>query len=271
LVWVQYDIMDLHLAGQTAVIVGAAQGIGRAIASAFHEEGANVAMLDLSSDVHAAAAAIGALGLALDATDYSLVQQARNRIESELGACDHLVYAAGIGSGKFGNPFWNLQPTDWDRVLEVNLIGAVNAAHAFGPGMAERKHGTMLFLSSVAGQIGSQTDPPYSAAKAAVTNFAQCAARDLAPYGVRVNTVCPGMVKTAINRAVWQSWWNLQPEAAKLSYEEWAEEKIKKVAPLGRWQQPEEIAAMAVYLASQHARNITGQTLNVDGGQVMHS
>jgi NAD(P)-dependent dehydrogenase (short-subunit alcohol dehydrogenase family) len=128
----------------------------------------------------------------------------------------------------------------------------------------------MLFLSSIAGQIGSQTDPPYSAAKAALINFAQCAAKDLAPYNVRVNTICPGMVKTELNRSVWEAWRRLQAAPETPSYEEWAEAKIARVAPLGRWQTPEDVAALAVFLASPLAQNITGQTMNVDGGQVMH-
>ena len=96
-------------------------------------------------------------------------------------------------------------------MLRVNLVGAVNVAHAFAPAMAEARRGTVLFLSSVAGQIGSQTDPPYSAAKAGLINFAQCAAKDLAPFGVRVNTLCPGMVQTPLNRSVWQAWADRQP------------------------------------------------------------
>ena len=128
----------------------------------------------------------------------------------------------------------------------------------------------MLFLASVAGQIGSQTDPPYSASKAALINFAQCAAKDLAPFGVRVNALCPGMVKTALNRSVWEAWARQQPEAERRSYEEWADEKITRTVPLGRWQEPEDMAAMAVFLASRGRRNVTGQTINVDGGFVMH-
>ena len=128
----------------------------------------------------------------------------------------------------------------------------------------------MIFLASVAGQIGSQTDPPYSAAKAAVINFAQCAAKDLAEHGVRVNTICPGMIRTPLNRSVWAAWNDLQPADSRLSYDEWADQKIATVAPLGRWQEPEDVASLAVFLASSLAKNITGQTLNVDGGQVMH-
>ena len=165
-------------------------------------------------------------------------------------------------------------------MLKVNLLGAVNVAHAFAPAMAEAcsnansgssSSPSILFLSSVAGQIGSQTDPPYSAAKAAVINFAQCAAKDLAPFGVRVNTLCPGMVQTPLNRGVYEAWAREQPESERSTYEAWSAEKIKKLVPLNRWQQPEDIAAMAVFLASNQATNITGQTINVDGGYVMHS
>jgi NAD(P)-dependent dehydrogenase (short-subunit alcohol dehydrogenase family) len=155
-------------------------------------------------------------------------------------------------------------------VLEVNVTGAVNVVHAFAPALVERRSGTMLLIASVAGQIGSQTDPPYSASKAALINFAQCAARDLAPHNVRVNALCPGMVQTALNRSVWAAWARQQPEGQAQSYEEWAGEKVQRVVPLGRWQEPDDIAAMAVFLASPRAKNVTGQTINVDGGFVMH-
>jgi NAD(P)-dependent dehydrogenase (short-subunit alcohol dehydrogenase family) len=269
--------MDLGLAGETTVVFGAAQGIGRAISEAFATEGAPVALLDVAEGIEQAAKELAirrgvpTLGTRVDITDYAAVQEVSARVEAELGPPRHVVVAAGAGSGRHGNPFWNLEPGEWDHVLRVNLLGVVHAAHAFGPLLAREGRGTMLFLSSVAGQIGSQTDPPYSAAKAAVINFAQCAARDLAPYGVRANALSPGMVRTALNRSVWEAWYVRQPEAERLEYDAWAEEKIRKIAPLGRWQEPEEVAAMAVYLASPHARNITGQTLNVDGGQVMHS
>ncbi len=112
----------------------------------------------------------------------------------------------------------------------------------------------MVFLSSVAGQMGSQTDPPYSASKAANINFAQCMAKDLAASGVRVNSVCPGMVKTPLNESVWKSWHDQQPADQRLSYDEWAQAKIDQVIPLRRWQQPEDIAAMIVILCSARAK-----------------
>ena len=271
--------MELGLSGALVAVIGAASGIGAAIARAFASEGSRIAAIDRDPRVIDFAAGFPqSLGLAVDVVDYPAVRGAAEEISRQMGKCDHLVFAVGCGSNKFGFPFWKLEPSDWGQVLKVNLMGAVNVAHAFVPAMAKAstngKDGSsspsILFLSSVAGQIGSQTDPPYSAAKAAVINFAQCAAKDLAPFGVRVNTLCPGMVQTPLNRGVYEAWAREQPESERSTYEDWAGEKIKKLIPLNRWQQPEDIAAMAVFLASNRARNITGQTINVDGGWVMH-
>ncbi len=213
---------------------------------------------------------VRAVGFVVDVTDYAAVRQAADDLHAALGRTDHVVHAAAVGSGQYGFPFWNLEPADWPRVLQVNVVGAVNVAHAFVPALVRARSGTLLFLASVAGQIGSQTDPPYSASKAALINFAQCAAKDLAPFGVRVNALCPGMVKTDLNRAVWEAWARRRPETERRSYEEWADDKLRRTTPLGRWQEPEDVAAMAVFLASARARNVTGQTVNVDGGFVMH-
>jgi NAD(P)-dependent dehydrogenase (short-subunit alcohol dehydrogenase family) len=267
--------MQLDLTGQAAVVAGGAKGIGRAIAEAFAAEGASVALIDLDPAVIEAAREIGerhhvpVIPYQIDVADFASVKQVADQTRLSLRRIDHVVFAVGVGSGKYGFPFWNLRPDDWTKVLQVNVVGAVNVAHAFAPSLVEARTGTMLFLASVAGQVGSQTDPPYSASKAALINFAQCAARDLAPYGVRVNALCPGMVRTALNRAVWEAWRRQQPEGAAQDYEAWAGEKVRRVVPLGRWQEPEDVAAMAVFLASSRAANVTGQTINVDGGYVM--
>jgi NAD(P)-dependent dehydrogenase (short-subunit alcohol dehydrogenase family) len=261
--------VDLDLRGQAAVVVGGAHGIGRAIAAAFVAEGACVGVLDIAPWEPSKELA-EVVAWRVDATDYAAVQQAATIMANRLGRLDHVVYAVGVGSGKYGFPYWKLEPSDWERVWRVNLLGAVHVAHAFGPRLAEQRRGTMLFLASVAGQIGSQTDPPYSAAKAGLINFAQCAAKDLAPYNVRVNTICPGMVRTELNRSVWQAWAAQQSPATWQDYEAWASAKIARLIPLNRWQTPEDVAALAVFLASARADNITGQTLNVDGGYVMH-
>lgn len=248
--------MDLELRDHVAVVTGGASGIGRACAEGMEREGCRVAVWDLANGV--------------DVSDYASVQAALTKTEAELGPVCHLVHAAAMGSGKFGFPFTNLEPADWKRVLDVNILGMVHVAQALAAGMVERKAGTMVFIASIAGQIGSQTDPPYSASKAANINFAQCLAKDLAPHGVRVNTVNPGMVKTPLNENVWRAWNVQQPPDKQKTYAEWGLEKVRAVAPLGRWQSPAEIADMVVFLSSARAEQVTGQTINVDGGQVMH-
>jgi 2-hydroxycyclohexanecarboxyl-CoA dehydrogenase len=260
--------MDLQLAGQVAVVVGGAAGLGRAIAEGFLAERASVAIVDRDPRSEEIATEFGATGFVADVTDAAAIERAAATLQAKFGRCDHVVYAAAIGSGKRGFPFWNLEPADWPKVLEVNLVGAVNVAHAFRLALVESK-GTLLFIASVAGQIGSQTDPPYSASKAGLINFAQCAARDFAPLSVRVNSLCPGMVQTALNRSTYDAWAASQ-SGPVMSYDEWGREKIRHLVPLGRWQEPEDIAAMAVFLASPRAKNVTGQTINVDGGYVMH-
>jgi 2-hydroxycyclohexanecarboxyl-CoA dehydrogenase len=268
--------MDLELKGNVAVVTGGASGIGLACARGFAREGCAVALWDRSAQVEDAAAALAkefqgpSLGLSVDVADYASVEQALRQTETALGPVAHLVHAAATGSGKFGFPFDNLQPGDWPHVLEVNIQGMVHMAHSVVPGMVSRRQGTLIFIASVAGQIGSQTDPPYSASKAANINFAQCLAKDLAPHGIRVNTVCPGMVRTPLNERVWRGWNDQQPPEKQRSYDDWANDKVRAVVPLARWQQPDDIADMVVFLSSARSREVTGQTINVDGGQVMH-
>lgn len=268
--------MDLGLKGRVALITGGASGIGLASARAFAAEGAHVALLDLSQNVGRIASelatefGVNALGLVTDVAEESSVRHSVGRVKEVLGGLDHLVHAAAIGSGKFGFPFTNLEPADWPGVLRVNVMGMVHIAHATVEHFRSIKRGTMIFVGSVAGQIGSQTDPPYSASKAANINFAQCLAKDLASCGTRVNTVCPGMVKTPLNRSVWQAWCEQTEPQNRRSYDEWAAAKIRQVVPLGRWQTAEDIADMIVFLSSDRARQVTGQTINVDGGFVMH-
>ncbi len=270
--------MELNLHNRVAVVTGGASGIGRAVAERFAAEGARVAIWDIAEDVQSIAAEIAdqfgaetkTLGCRVDVVDQDSVNDALRETESQLGPVDHLVHSAAIGSGKFGFPFTNLDPSDWRRVIDVNILGMVHVAHTVAPSMVARKSGTVVSIASIAGQVGSPTDPPYSASKAANINFAQCMAKDLAPHGIRVNTICPGMVKTPLNRSVWQAWNDLQPPEQQRSYEDWADEKVRQLVPLGRWQKPADIANMAVFLSSDCAAQVTGQTINVDGGFVMH-
>ncbi|EDL60759.1 SDR family NAD(P)-dependent oxidoreductase [Gimesia maris] len=268
--------MDLNLTGASVVITGGASGIGLATARAFAAEGAQIILWDQSDQVSEIARQLSeetgesVTGFQVDITDFSAVQKITEQTLNHACKLTHLVHAAAIGSGKFGFPFTNLTPADWPRVFEVNMQGMVHVAHAVAPVMQKAGAGSMIFISSIAGQIGSQTDPPYSASKAANINFAQCLAKDLAPLGIRVNSVCPGMVQTPLNQSVWQAWNDRQAPENQKSYADWAGEKIRQLVPLQRWQTPEDIADMIVFLSSDRAAQVTGQTINVDGGFVMH-
>ena len=273
--------MDLRLGGQVAVITGGASGIGLATAKLFAAEGVSVAIWDLDPGAEVIAReiqdlygvrAIGvrAIGLQVDVSQESSVSEALAKTLERFETIHHVVHSAAIGSSKFGFPFTNLSPEDWKRTLDVNILGMVRIATALSPVLIRSRAGTCVFVGSVAGQIGSQTDPPYSASKAATINFAQCMAKDLAVHNVRVNTVCPGMVPTKLNRSIWQAWYDRVEIDQRLDYDVWAERKIKQLIPLGQWQTPEDIAAMIVFLSSPLAGQVTGQTINVDGGYVMH-
>src|SRR3954453_11415174 len=268
--------MQLELNGSVAVVTGGASGIGYACARTLALEGCLVSLWDLSARTEAVAHALSVeTGVQIDHETVDVghttaVEGALRHTREVLGPVSNLVHASAIGSGKFGYPFTNLNPSDWLKVLDVNVMGMVNVAHAIAPGMIEQRHGTMVFVGSLDGQIGSQTDPHYSASKAANINFAQCLAKDLAPHNVRVNVVNPGMVRTPLNRQVWQAWSDQQSPERRRSYEDWAGEKVRTVVPLGRWQEPEDVANMIVFLSSARANQVAGQSINVDGGQVMH-
>lgn len=275
--------MDLQLNDHVVVITGGAAGIGLATAKLFAEEGAKVVLWDRAKETQRIAAELGAgksgvchtsqgrsVGFSVDVGVEREVQEAVDRSLEVFGRIDHVVHCAAIGSGKFGFPFTNVEPKDWQRIMEINVLGMVYVAHSITPVMRRAGGGTFVFLGSIAGQIGSQTDPPYSASKAATINFAQCMAKDLASDGIRVNTVCPGMVKTSLNESVWKAWYEQTKPEQRLSYEAWAQRKIEQVIPLKTWQTSEDVANMIVFLSSVCASQVTGQTINVDGGCVMH-
>lgn len=268
--------MELGLHNHRILVTGGASGIGLAVARMFANESADVVLWDADEQVEATASELAAetgracFAYQVDISDQARVGEAIEHLPDDWDGLDHVVHAAAIGSGHFGFPFTNLEPEDWDRVLQVNIRGTVNIAHAVTPLLMHGHDPSLIMIASVAGQIGSSTDPPYSASKAANINFAQCMARDLAVHGIRVNTVCPGMVQTPLNQSVWQAWNARQPDESKQSYKDWADGKIRQIVPLGRWQSPEDIADMIVFLSSGRARNVTGQTINVDGGYVMH-
>lgn len=247
----------MRLDGKSALITGAARGIGYAIAEAFAREGARVALADLDgAGAESAAVALGkahgreAIGLR---ADVAKVEDNRRIVTSaieRLGQIDILVCNAGIV--RKGRPIEEITPEQWQAVIDVNLLSCVYATQAFVPHAKARRSGRIIYMGSVAGQMGGvSAEIPYSVAKAGVLCLAKSMAKQLAAFGVTVNAIAPGPIETAMTDV--------------LQYDE----SMKRSIPLQRYGAVADIAAAAVYLASEDAGYVTGATIDVNGGLYM--
>jgi NAD(P)-dependent dehydrogenase (short-subunit alcohol dehydrogenase family) len=262
--------LAIDLSDRLAVVTGAAGGIGRGITAALVKAGASVVGADLDGD---AAERLGSEhpgrvhALPLDVTDEAGAQRALAGVTERLGPVSIVVNNAGVAS-RPGMPFTRLSARDWQLPWDVNVVGAFVVTSALVPSL-EATRGSVVNIASVSGRRGFTTSPPYSASKAAILNFTQVMATDLAPLGVRVNAICPGMVLTPFYRQQRLAAAEADPSLLQVTDEAFFEEKARRLIPLGRGQQPRDIAAATCFLASDLAASITGQALNVDGGLVM--
>jgi len=244
-----------YLEGKTAFITGARRGIGRAMALTFAEQGADIVVCDLTIDETAQQTvrdieALGRRALAVKA-NVAVRADVDAAVEKALGAfgrIDILVNDAGIA---LTNTMMDIPEADWDAVIAVNLKGVFNTCQATARHMMDRKTGRVINISSIAGRRGSLFgDVHYSAAKAGVIGFTKCMARIMAPYGVTVNAIAPGIVTTDILSA--------EHEAASMP-----------LIPLGRAGRPQDIADAALFFASKLSDYVTGTVLDVNGGSYM--
>ena len=239
-----------------ALVTGAARGIGRAIAERLAEEGARVAVSDISAtEAQATAVSIGgaAIGVELDVTDDASIRRAVDEVAARLGPIDVLVNNAGWDRME---PFVESSPETWDLVLAINLRGPIAVTRAVLEQMIERGRGRIVSIASDAGRVGSSGEAVYSGAKAGMMGFSRTIAREVARHGINVNTVCPGPTNTAL----------LQGEAERNPN---LVKALARAIPFGRPAEPEEIAAAVAFLASDDAAFITGQALSVSGGLTM--
>lgn len=247
------------LDGQVALITGASRGIGRGIALEMAREGADV-VVNYRKDKSAAertAADVRALGRRAaigeaDVADYEAVSALVDRAVTELGAVDIVVANSGVASRP--GPVATMELKEWHRVMGVDLNGVFYTCRAAVPKLLERKRGTVILISSVGADLCPPFGAPYYAAKAAVNALTKVLARELAPSGIRVNAIAPGFVISDMGERM----------AKALG-----EETLLAGIPLGRAGTPEEIARLAVYLASADASWITGQIYRIDGGAWM--
>jgi 2-hydroxycyclohexanecarboxyl-CoA dehydrogenase len=250
------------LEGKTVVVTGGGGGIGGATCRRFAEAGARVAVLDLDgSAAERVAAEIGHAGgtaqpFTCDITDYAAVGRTVAGIEVALGPIGVLVNNAGWDVFCL---FANTEPSDWQRLISINLIGALNTHHAVLPGMVQRRAGRIVNIASDAARVGSTGEAVYAACKAGLVGLSKTLAREHARHGITVNVVAPGPTSTNLFAQYKQGAGN--PE--KL------EEAFRRSIPLGRIGEPEDLPGAILFFASDDAAYITGQVLSVSGGLTM--
>lgn len=229
------------LKGKTAIVTGGAAGIGAAIVERFRQEGTNVVIFDLNGEKK------------VDITDYEAV----NKAVADAGPVDILINNAGWDMFK---PFLKTDPAFWQKIISINLVGAMNMLHCVLPGMVARGGGKVVSVASDAGRVGSSGEAVYSACKGGIIALTKTLARELASKGVRLNTVCPGLTETNMLTEFMKGAGN--PDKLAEAY--------RRAIPIGRLGKPEDIPGAILFLASDDAEFITGQTLSVSGGLTMH-
>jgi NAD(P)-dependent dehydrogenase (short-subunit alcohol dehydrogenase family) len=245
------------MTGKKAFVTGASRGIGRVIAVALAEAGADVALVARGADGLAETAAqVAAQGrkafvIPADVTRQEEVAAAVAAAIEELGQVDVVVNNAG--GSNFLVPFLDLRLSGWDKLIRLNLDSAMYVCHAIGAHLVERGQGSVINVASVAGVAASPFLAPYGAAKAGLVSLTKSLAVEWATLGVRVNALCPGWTATDLNRNLWE--------------DETAGKATVATVPMQRWGRAEEMAGPAVFLASDASSYMTGQVLVVDGGQ----
>ena len=245
------------LTGKTALITGAARGIGKAIALKFASEGANIAFTDLvidengkATEAELQAMGVKAKGYASNAAEFGQTEEVVKQIHADFGSIDILVNNAGITKDGL---MVRMSETQWDAVIAVNLNSAFNFIHACTPIMMRQRSGSIINMASVVGVHGNAGQCNYAASKAGLIALAKSIGQELGSRGVRANAIAPGFIDTAMTEAL--------PEAVR---QEW----IKKI-PLRRGGKVEDIANVATFLASDLSSYVTGQVIQVDGGMNM--
>lgn len=245
-----------ELNGKTALVTGSARGLGQSIALKLAEAGADIALCDLNAEwLEESKQKVEALGrraecYAINVADADSVAEGVKAVEKDFGGIDILVNNAGITKDGL---LMRMSEADWDAVLNVNLKGTFLCTKAAMRGMMKRRSGTIVNIASVIGLMGNAGQANYAASKGGVISFSKTVAKELASRNVRCNAVAPGFIRTAMTDAL----------------DEEVQEKMKALIPLHRFGEPEDVANVVLFLASDQSAYVTGQVLSTCGGMVM--
>ncbi len=244
-----------NLSGRTAIVTGAGRGIGRTIADRLSRAGARVAVVDVDARAaETASAEIGASALALtaDVSSSRDVDRLVVDLSDRWGRIDILVNNAGIVG--VDAPVWELQEADWNRVMDINLKSVFLCSRAVVPHMMKRKQGAIVSMASISGKEGNPNMAPYSVSKAGIICFTKALAKEVLPFGIRVNCIAPALIETPLTESL--------PEARR-------NELMSKI-PMGRLGKREEVASLIHFLASDDAAFTTGQCYDISGGRATY-
>jgi len=267
----------IELNGKIALVTGAASGIGRGISAVLAKQGATVIVADIDlSGARSVSDEISNSGsksesIHLDVTSRDSSESVVSYAATRFGQIDILVNNAGVVGA---DGWWNRRipsDKDWAAVMDINLLGVVFVSQAVEPGMVENHSGKIINIASTSARQGSQGIPHYNASKAAVVNWTKSHALQLAPYQVNVNAICPGLLWTPLfehlnERPGFVNDVALQGLTGRTRFEK----KVQQLIPMKKEQTPDDIGKLTAFLASEDSQNITGQSINVNGGLIMN-